>query len=405
MWANITLNLNQAINMKARVNQTDDITNIEIQVNQDNQVQDSAEQGQSSWQRIYNEYKSNTEILKTKYSPLLNKEILSKQSKDLFSLANIFKDIAEDNIGLARTSDTNQSLKLQYYNDSAIACHHGLSIIEKANCNNDVRLRELENQICTHLKDIQIDMVDVYRGRSELLQNINTKADLSNIAKSNIIEQLRTKTKEQLKNIEAAKEAKDDSAYIELTANAFKQVASEMENYVAELYKEAEAILGLPPCDYTVIGLGSMALRQITPYSDLEFAILTANDNYKQSEDFRVREYFKNLSHLVHFKVINLGETIMPISSYGFDFKEFIKAAVNFDLGGKTPLGRIDKPYDLVQTVEGMINYLKNDGNKTSNMDKTLLFILQKTCPIYQHGGKGFSKRISESGTGIFIIY
>jgi hypothetical protein len=348
--------------MKARVNQADNITtDTESLVNQDNQVQNSAEQTFTPWQRIYNDYKKNTEILKAKYSPLLNKEILFKQSKDIYSLANIFKDIAEDNIVLARASDTNQSLKLQYYNDSAIACHHGLSVIEKANCNNDLRLQTLENEVCSYLDLIQIDMVSICGGNLDLLQHINTKADLNNISKSEILEQLRTKTKGQLEAIEAAKTAKNDPAYIELTANIFKGIASEMENYVAMLYKEAEEILGTPPCNYTVIGLGSMSLRQMTPYSDLEFAILTDNDTYKQSEAFTVKEYFRNLTHLVHFKVINLGETIIPTSAYNINLATFIRQAVNFDLGGKTPLGRIekDKPYELIQTVEEMLSYLK----------------------------------------------
>ena len=105
--------------MKARVNQTDDIANIEIQINQDNQSQDSAQQELTPWQKIYNEYKSKTEDLKEKYLPLLKKEILSKQSQDPYSLANIFKDIANENIGLARRDDTNASLKLYYYNEES----------------------------------------------------------------------------------------------------------------------------------------------------------------------------------------------------------------------------------------------------------------------------------------------
>jgi hypothetical protein len=48
----------------------------------------------------------------------------------------------------------------------------------------------------------------------------------------------------------------------------------------------------------------------------------------------------------------------------------------------------MDKPYELIQTVDGMVNYLKNEGDRTSHIDKTLLFILQKSCPIYQHGNK-----------------
>ena len=89
-------------------------------------------------------------------------------------------------------------------------------------------------------------------------------------------EQLRNETKDHLKAIETAKEDKDDPAYIERTASLFKQIAKAMENYLAALYKDAQEILGPPPCDYTVIGLGSMALRQMTPYSDVYYLIYLA---------------------------------------------------------------------------------------------------------------------------------
>lgn len=389
--------------MKARADKAYDAANVESLVNPDNQVLDVqvlevnvTEQDLTPWQRIYAEYNSSTVSLKEKYNHLLNKEILSKQGKDPYSLANIFKDIAVDNIKLAKDANTNQSLVLQYYNDAAIACHHGLSVIEKANGSDDLELQKLEKEIYSHLDLIQTDMVSVCRGKSELLQNISEKADLSNISKSGIVTQLRQETKEQLKNIEAAKANQENNTYIELTANVFKQVARGMEQYLAALYREAQDLLGTPPCDYTVIGLGSMALRQMTPYSDLECAILTANENYKQHDNPVVRNYFTNLSHLVHFKIINLGETIMPISAYNINLSEFVSPAVNFDLGGKTPLGRIekDKPYELIQTVDMMLSYLKNSGKTTDHVDKNLASILQKVCFIY--GNKELAKSYQE---------
>lgn len=305
----------------------------------------------TNWQIIQEEYKNRISDLKTRHYKSLSTELLSKQSKDTYALASVFKDIANSNMALAQADATSSSLRLQYYNDSAIACYHGLSVIEKSNnSNKNIELQELKNEIYASLNDIQINIVNVGGGNPDKLQQINSKEDADNIARRDLLKQLRNTTKDQLQAIEVAKEDKDDISYIERTASLFKQVASGMENYLAALYKDAQNLIGNPPCDYTVIGLGSMALRQMTPYSDLEFAILTANEDYKQSDDFKVREYFKNLTQIVHFKVINLGETIMPISSYGFDFKEFIKTAVNFDLGGKTPLGRIDKPYELIQS-------------------------------------------------------
>jgi predicted nucleotidyltransferase len=72
---------------------------------------------------------------------------------------------------------------------------------------------------------------------------------------------------------------------------------------VSMLAKECESRLGKPPCDYAIIGLGSVARMEATPFSDLEFAIL-----YSDPEIGDKIRYFRILSHFLHLKVINLGE-------------------------------------------------------------------------------------------------
>jgi hypothetical protein len=112
-----------------------------------------------------------------------------------------------------------------------------------------------------------------------------------------------------------------------------------------------------------VVGLGSMALNQMTPFSDLEFAILTENDDYKN--DPSTTDYYKDLTHLVNFRVINLGETVINHKDIGGAMiYHLIQRGVNLDLGGKSPLGREGKVYSLIQTVSGMMHYLRNENNK-----------------------------------------
>jgi len=55
-----------------------------------------------------------------------------------------------------------------------------------------------------------------------------------------------------------------------------------------------EDIMGKPPCQYSIVGMGSLAQEEITPYSDFEYIILLCDDkNYKS-----YLEYFKWFSTL-----------------------------------------------------------------------------------------------------------
>lgn len=132
---------------------------------------------------------------------------------------------------------------------------------------------------------------------------------------------------------------------------------------VQKLLKDCEAQLGAPPCKYAMVGLGSLAAGKMTPWSDLEFAILTENDEYKTSKNpdpvkqKQEKEYFRNLTKLLHIKVINFGET--PLRSVGIEsfnnfrtgeavddwfWDECIVSGFSFDgphwYASKTPLGR-----------------------------------------------------------------
>lgn len=93
---------------------------------------------------------------------------------------------------------------------------------------------------------------------------------------------------------------------------------------IKELLDHCFQQLGNPPkgCNYSIFSLGSLAGGRITPWSDLEFGVLINEDR----EDFK--EYFRNLTKLLHIKVINIGQT--PLRSVGIeglnDFRSANKA-------------------------------------------------------------------------------
>ena len=56
-----------------------------------------------------------------------------------------------------------------------------------------------------------------------------------------------------------------EKEYIEGSRALFGDIAKGVREFLGRLYQESEQELGPPPCKYTVMGLGSMALEQMTP--------------------------------------------------------------------------------------------------------------------------------------------
>ncbi|KIC76579.1 hypothetical protein DB41_FK00010, partial [Neochlamydia sp. TUME1] len=145
----------------------------------------------------------------------------------------------------------------------------------------------------------------------------------------------------------------------------YSNIAQNIKAFFSSLVNQAIDVLGPAPCEYAMIGFGSLAREEMTPYSDLEFGILIQEDNPAN------KKYFKNLTNLLHLQVINLGETILPalnipcLKAINF-FDSMTPRGFAFDGAGvegkgcKTPLGN-GKTFELIQTPEKMAQYAGKD--------------------------------------------
>ena len=215
-----------------------------------------------------------------------------------------------------------------------------LSICEK---HEQEKLADLADVAHQELAQIQALMLAQAKGEApEAIRVEEVKARISTDKRS--LEAIRTKARQEVASLAASRDkqgGEEEVRYAEVeyivgSKKLFAEIAKAIKSLLAKLYSESEALLGLPPCKYAVMGLGSLALQQTTPYSDLEFAILM-EDAPDEATAETWRAYLRNLTHLVHFRVINLGETVLPYSEYELSLDHLGRKGLNFDLGGKTP--------------------------------------------------------------------
>ena len=122
-----------------------------------------------------------------------------------------------------------------------------------------------------------------------------------------------------------------------------------------DLSHYCEKVMGEAPCKFTVIGMGSLARKEITPYSDFEHIIVLEELSKQEMPTENILNYFRWFSVIFQTVVLNLQETILPsVSIYSLNNKKskhgdwfydaFTTRRISFDgmmpHACKFPLGR-----------------------------------------------------------------
>ena len=185
-----------------------------------------------------------------------------------------------------------------------------------------------------------------------------------------------------------------------------KTIADKYKSIMAELSQYCEDVMGKAPCEYAVVGMGSLAREEITAYSDFEHIILLLN-----CKNYTVHlEYFKWFSIIVHIIVLNIQETIIPslnirclnseksslgdwyydaITPRGISFDGMMPHACKFPLGRQQHTHNKQFTTELIKPVNEMLEYLSPDADLKNGYH--LADILTKTC--FVHGNKTLFKQ------------
>ena len=260
-------------------------------------------------------------------------------------------------------------------------------------------IQEIENYLktlCSHVlkeasaKHLNVDLIGC-AGKIE--KKVKTMRDevnqeLDNFKRFETI----NKTKEELENIK-----------IKNIKNLQEKISKDYKHIMAEILQYCQIVMGNSPCRFALIGMGSLARNETTPYSDFEHIIIL-EENCQLKHDYeKVLKYFRWLSVIFQIIVINLKETIVPsvdiesfkttkngksecwfydrITTRGISFDGMMPHACKFPLGQHV-LSDETKQYEteLIKPVDEMLKYLSSQKDLKNGYH--LKDILTKVCYV-----------------------
>ena len=305
----------------------------------------------------------------------------TKAAEILHQIGLIYRNKSPDKISLIKSAGLlnaaivrNPPNVSQIKSDLSELCRH---ILEQSNANNQtVDLIGKSEQVKISVTKLRHEVEDFLEQKVPRVSEISSKTSL---AKTTAIQKLN-----------------------ELIAHKYKQI-------MAELSQFCEDVMGKAPCEYTIVGMGSLAREEITAYSDFEHIILLCDDkNYKS-----YLEYFKWFSVIFHIVILNLQETIVPslniaslngkdsglgdwfydhVTPNGVSFDGMMPHACKFPLGRQQYTKNKQFTTELIKPVSEMLKYLSSDADLKNGYH--LADILTKTCFVF--GNKDIFKLFTE---------
>lgn len=161
-----------------------------------------------------------------------------------------------------------------------------------------------------------------------------------------------------------------------------KRPIEDIQAFLTESYKallktlinESMTLLGKAPDGFAVMGLGSMARREISPYSDLEFAFLLRESSPENLD------YCRALDQILTLKMINMGETKYPLSrSKGREDQSLVPTGFSMDIGGICPSGK-SGIYELIGTPQQLARFQREEWLHDNDSEIILVNAMTTAC-------------------------
>ena len=273
--------------------------------------------------------------------------------------------------------------------------HDKISLIQSAGLLNAAILRKPLN-----VSGVQSDLFELCRYILQQAEAKNQDADLVKEAKviKDSIKEMRNEVKNTL-NSSICKIPEDipNKELKELKLNKVsniqklnKEIANQYKNIMKKLSQRCQDIMGEPPCDYAIAGMGSLAREEITPYSDFEHIILL--------EDVTITEkhlnYFRWFTVIFHVIILNVQETIIAslnikslewfydgTTPRGISLDGMMSHACKFPLGRQHATENKSFTTELIKPVCKMLQYLSSEEDLKNGYH--LADILTKTCYVF----------------------
>ena len=323
--------------------------------------------------------------------------------EDEFSLALQMKETCCDELGKetnsAKAAEILHQIGLIYRKRSP----DKIALIKSAGLLNAAIVRNPSN-----VAQIKSDLSNLCRHILKTSNAKNQTADLIGISEQvkTLVTELRLEVNELLKSkvpkiLEVSPKTKQITLRKQKTMNIQelnKLIAHRYKRIMAELSQYCEDVIGKPPCEFAIAGMGSLAREEITPYSDFEHIILLLDDKHYES----YLDYFRWFSVIFHIVVLNVQETIVPslniaclngkdfslgdwyydgITPRGISLDGMMPHACKFPLGRQQHTKKKQFTTELIKPVNEMLDYLSSEADLKNGYH--LADILTKTCFVF----------------------